>query len=67
MKNLVGPSRYKKFSVSFLGVVQREFLLIRHEHFVSDQLGLKSSMHMLHIGCGVGGPMAEIARKTGWK
>ena len=37
----------------------------RHERYVSDRLGLKPGMLVLDAGCGVGGPMREIARYSG--
>ena len=37
----------------------------RHERYISDRLGLKPGMLVLDAGCGVGGPMREIARHSG--
>jgi sterol 24-C-methyltransferase len=37
----------------------------RHQHYVALRLGLTRGMTALDIGCGVGGPMREIARFTG--
>lgn len=37
----------------------------RHERYISDRLGLKPGMLVLDVGCGVGGPMREIARYSG--
>ncbi|XWS35539.1 hypothetical protein CRYUN_Cryun20dG0005600 [Craigia yunnanensis] len=34
----------------------------RHEHFLSLQLGLKPGHKVLDVGCGIGGPLREIAR-----
>ncbi|KAK4839642.1 hypothetical protein QYF36_023660 [Acer negundo] len=34
----------------------------RHEHFLALQLGLKKGQKVLDVGCGIGGPMREIAR-----
>ncbi|CAM8946007.1 unnamed protein product [Rhodiola kirilowii] len=34
----------------------------RHEHFFALQLGLKPGQKVLDVGCGVGGPLREIAR-----
>ncbi|KAJ6843913.1 cycloartenol-C-24-methyltransferase 1 isoform X1 [Iris pallida] len=34
----------------------------RHEHFLALQLGLKKGMKVLDVGCGIGGPLREIAR-----
>ncbi|XP_042439361.1 cycloartenol-C-24-methyltransferase 1-like [Zingiber officinale] len=33
-----------------------------HEHFLALQLGLKPGMKVLDVGCGIGGPLREIAR-----
>lgn len=37
----------------------------RHERYISDRLGLEPGMLVLDVGCGVGGPMREIARYSG--
>lgn len=34
----------------------------RHEHFLALQLGLKKGQQVLDVGCGIGGPLREIAR-----
>ncbi|XP_073108151.1 cycloartenol-C-24-methyltransferase 1-like [Elaeis guineensis] len=34
----------------------------QHEHFLALQLGLKRKMKVLDVGCGIGGPLREIAR-----
>ncbi|XP_062212774.1 cycloartenol-C-24-methyltransferase 1-like isoform X2 [Phragmites australis] len=34
----------------------------RHQHFIALQLGLKKGMKALDVGCGIGGPLIEIAR-----
>ncbi|XP_039782093.1 cycloartenol-C-24-methyltransferase 1-like isoform X1 [Panicum virgatum] len=34
----------------------------RHQHFIALQLGLKKGMKVLDVGCGIGGPLIEIAR-----
>ncbi|XP_056164132.1 cycloartenol-C-24-methyltransferase-like [Syzygium oleosum] len=34
----------------------------RHEHFLASQLALKPGYEMLDVGCGIGGPLREIAR-----
>ena len=39
--------------------------LLRHEHFLADRLALKPGMLVLDVGCGVGGPMRNMARHSG--
>lgn len=39
--------------------------LARYERYLSEQLDLRSGMDVLDLGCGVGGPMREIARHSG--
>jgi sterol 24-C-methyltransferase len=39
--------------------------LARHERFLCYKLGLGPGMMVLDVGCGVGGPMREIARRSG--
>ena len=39
--------------------------LRRRERYISDRLGLQRGMVVLDAGCGVGGPMREIARHSG--
>uniref|UniRef100_A0A2P2LHM7 Cycloartenol-C-24-methyltransferase n=1 Tax=Rhizophora mucronata TaxID=61149 RepID=A0A2P2LHM7_RHIMU len=34
----------------------------RHEHFLALQLGLRPGQKVLDVGCGIGGPLREIAR-----
>nr|XP_027106903.1 cycloartenol-C-24-methyltransferase 1-like isoform X2 [Coffea arabica] len=34
----------------------------RHEHFLALQLGLKPGQKVLDVGCGIGGPLREIAQ-----
>ena len=41
--------------------------LARHEHHVAHKLGLSPGMVVADIGCGVGGPLVEIARISGAK
>ncbi|MET0344526.1 MAG: methyltransferase domain-containing protein [Polyangiales bacterium] len=42
-----------------------EVSIRRHQHFVALKLGLSAKDKALDVGCGVGGPMREIARFTG--
>lgn len=37
----------------------------RHEHYIALQLGLKRGMKVLDVGCGIGGPLREIAAFSG--
>ncbi|XP_030926837.1 cycloartenol-C-24-methyltransferase-like isoform X3 [Quercus lobata] len=37
----------------------------RHEHFIALQLDLKPGQKVLDVGCGIGGPLREIARFSG--
>src|SRR5262245_34984018 len=37
--------------------------LIRHEYYLGDKLALKPGEHCLDIGCGVAGPMLNMAKK----
>eukprot|EP00246_Nothoceros_aenigmaticus_P006168 TRINITY_DN18951_c0_g1_i1.p1 TRINITY_DN18951_c0_g1~~TRINITY_DN18951_c0_g1_i1.p1 ORF type:complete len:344 (+),score=41.99 TRINITY_DN18951_c0_g1_i1:158-1189(+) len=37
----------------------------RHEHFLALHLGLKPGMKVLDVGCGIGGPLREIAQFSG--
>ncbi len=37
----------------------------RHQHYIALRLGLAPGMRVLDAGCGVGGPMREIARFSG--
>ena len=39
--------------------------LLRHQHFLADRLSLRPGMHVLDVGCGVGGPMGNLARYSG--
>lgn len=41
--------------------------LARHERFLARALGLKPGMVVADLGCGVGGPLLEIARFSGAK
>jgi sterol 24-C-methyltransferase len=42
-----------------------EASIVRHEHFLAAQLGLRAGMTAIDLGCGVGGPMRAIARFSG--
>ena len=39
--------------------------LANHERFIAQSLGLAPGMKVLDIGCGVGGPMREMAKTSG--
>ena len=39
--------------------------LRRHQHYLADRLALKPGMQVLDVGCGVGGPMGNLARYSG--
>lgn len=39
--------------------------LLRYQRFVADRLSLKPGMEVLDVGCGVGGPMGNLARHSG--
>jgi sterol 24-C-methyltransferase len=39
--------------------------IARHEHFLATKLKLKPGDKVLDVGCGVGGPLIEIARFSG--
>jgi sterol 24-C-methyltransferase len=39
--------------------------IARHEHWLAHRLGLKPGMKVLDVGCGVAGPLVEIARFSG--
>ncbi|MES1915219.1 MAG: hypothetical protein MHM6MM_007192 [Cercozoa sp. M6MM] len=41
--------------------------LVRHEHWLASHLGLTPGMVCADLGCGVGGPLRNIARFTGAK
>ncbi|MDE0663546.1 MAG: methyltransferase domain-containing protein [Candidatus Dadabacteria bacterium] len=39
--------------------------IARHEHYIALRLGLRPGMMAIDLGCGVGGPLIEIARFSG--
>lgn len=39
--------------------------LARHEHYLALKLGLRPGMRVADLGCGIGGPLREIARFSG--
>ena len=39
--------------------------LLRYQRFIADRLSLKPGMQVLDVGCGVGGPMGNLARQSG--
>ena len=39
--------------------------LLRHQHFLAEKLSLKPGMQVIDLGCGVGGPMGNLARHFG--
>ena len=41
-----------------------EEAVVRHERLMIKKLGLKDSMQVIDVGCGVGGPMRRVARET---
>ena len=41
--------------------------LARHEHHMAHRLGLRPGMVVADLGCGIGGPLLEIARFSGAK
>ncbi len=52
------------FAPRQLGETLRESI-VRHEHHLAVRLGLRAGMQVLDVGCGVGGPMRNIARVSG--
>ncbi len=39
--------------------------LARHEHYIAHRLALRPGMRVADLGCGIGGPLREIARFSG--
>jgi sterol 24-C-methyltransferase len=54
------------FAPRFIGEEFQESLR-RTEYFLASKIGLNSTTHALDVGCGVGGPMRNIARFSGSK
>jgi len=52
------------FCAAFKSESFREAIL-RHDHNIALQMGIKRYQHVLDVGCGVGGPMRNIARFSG--
>lgn len=59
-----GWGRHFHFAPRYIGESLNESLK-RHEHWLAMQLNLKPGERVLDLGCGVGGPMMEIATFTG--
>lgn len=59
-----GWGRCFHFAPRYQGESRRESLL-RHEYRLAANLGLRPGMRVLDVGCGVGGPMQNIARFAG--
>lgn len=52
------------FSPIFEGMNMRQSE-VEHERYIATRAGLKEGLRALDVGCGVGGPMRNIARTTG--
>ncbi len=39
--------------------------ILRHQYFLADRLSLQPGMQVIDVGCGVGGPMGNLARHSG--
>lgn len=59
-----GWGRSFHFAPRRKGETLRESIL-RHEHYVALRLGLTPGARVLDVGCGVGGPLCNIARFAG--
>jgi sterol 24-C-methyltransferase len=57
-----GPSFH--FAPRFEDETFRESLR-RHEYYLALRMGLSPDMHVLDVGCGIGGPMRNIVRFSG--
>ncbi|MXX92768.1 MAG: methyltransferase domain-containing protein [Chloroflexi bacterium] len=61
-----GWGRSFHFAPRIIGESFKESL-IRHEHFLAEVLELKPGMVVADFGCGIGGPLLEIAQFSGAK
>jgi sterol 24-C-methyltransferase len=52
------------FATPHKGETRKESIT-RHDHYLALRLGLRPGMKVLDMGCGVGGPMRNIARVSG--
>lgn len=52
------------FGVRYRGETLQESIK-RHEHYLAMKLGVGEGSHVLDVGCGIGGPLREIATFTG--
>jgi sterol 24-C-methyltransferase len=59
-----GWGRSFHFAPRYRGETLRESIL-RHEAYVALRLGLAPGMRVVDVGCGVGGPLCNIARLAG--
>jgi sterol 24-C-methyltransferase len=58
------PTQSFHFAPRFVGETFKESLY-RAEYFLAVKMGINSNSKVLDVGCGVGGPMRNIARFTG--
>jgi len=61
-----GWSHSFHFARQFIGEAFQASLA-RHEHYLAVRLGLEPGMNVIDVGCGIGGPMRNIARVSGAK
>ncbi len=59
-----GWGRHFHFATRVRGA-DLESALAAHQSYLADQLYLGPGVNVLDVGCGVGGPMSNIARRTG--
>lgn len=52
------------FAVRRRGETMAESIRL-HQNYLADRLGLRRGTHTVDMGCGVGGPMRQVARHTG--